>query len=109
MLLAQGCASWREVRRVTPSEYLTEHHPKRARFTLAESTVVLRSPRASADSVVGIEEWNGAPGERRSLPESGIRGLAVRGPSTWPMWIAAGASAALLVAVLASSNDRAIK
>jgi hypothetical protein len=98
--LTQGCAAWREVDRTTPTQYLAEHHPKRIRLTLPDSSLVLRSPVAAADSIRGIEEKGDTLGGQLTLPESQVRALAVRGPSPWPMWVAGGACVAFLVAVL---------
>lgn len=100
-LLAPGCAAWREVRRTTPTQYLTEHHPKRVRLTLQDSSLVLRNPRASADSIAGIPERDEVVGMPLSIPESQVRALAIRGPSTWPMWVAGGTAAALVVMLIA--------
>lgn len=99
-LLAQGCAAWRPVYRTTPAQYLTEHHPKRARFTLADSAIVLSRPRAAGDSIAGFQEVGDSLGARRTIAASDVRALAIRGPSPWPMWVAGGASVALLVALL---------
>jgi hypothetical protein len=111
-LLTQGCAAWREVHRTTPTRYLAEHHPKRIRVTLPDSSLVLRSPAAAADSIRGIEEKGDTLGGQLTLPESQIRALAIRGPSPWPMRVAAGASAALVIAIaigLLSTPHRAVK
>lgn len=107
-VLSPGCAAWREVYRTPPTQYIAEHRPKRVRVTLEDSSAVLLRPTASADSISGVAE--GPAGATVGVPASRVRGLAVRGPATWPMWTACGLSVAYLVtALVLLSGPRAVR
>jgi hypothetical protein len=70
-----GCAGW-QVQDAAPASVVASRMPPKVRLTLTNGArMVLESPTARNDSVIGYMRWPGAPAEVRGVAVPDIAGI----------------------------------